>query len=202
MGNVPALIRAIQRLAILRWLGAAFCALAMLCATVATASALEPAQTKTRVWDFELTGHHSLELSSPASPRTRPAFSPVSSEQASASPHAAEGVANEIPSTLARVIPGEGPFPTLGPPSRADVFVTAAEDIAGMTPEQIAQRLTISPSSSFTIIEFETPAEGLASPVLRSDPGFIGGGRTLGGAREFILPNGPVPAGATVRLVR
>jgi hypothetical protein len=115
---------------------------------------------------------------------------------------AAERITNEVPSVLARVIPGEGPFPTLGPPGRADVFVTAAEDIAGMTPEQIAQRLTISPSSSFTVIEFETPAEGLASPVLRSDPGFIGGGRTAGGAREFILPNGPVPAGATVRVVQ
>jgi hypothetical protein len=39
------------------------------------------------------------------------------------------------------------------------------------------------------VIEFDTVSEGLASPVLRDAPGFVGGGRTAGGAREFILPN-------------
>ncbi len=114
---------------------------------------------------------------------------------------AAGGALNEIPSTLARVIPGKGPFPTLGPPGRADVFVTAVEDIAGLNPAQIAERLTIPRSSTYTIFEFPTPAEGLASPVLRSDPGFVGRGFTAGGAREFVLPNGPVPSGAATRVV-
>ena len=100
------------------------------------------------------------------------------------------------------MIPGEGPFPTLGPPGRTDVFVTAADDIAGLSPAQIAERLTIPQSSSFTVIEFPTPAQGLASPILRTDPGFVGRGFTAGGAREFVLPNGPVPAGAATRVVR
>jgi hypothetical protein len=27
------------------------------------------------------------------------------------------------------------------------------------------------------------------SPILRNNPGFVGGGRTAGGAREFVIPN-------------
>lgn len=38
------------------------------------------------------------------------------------------------------------------------------------------------------IIEFDTPS-GIATPVLRSDPGFVGYGRTAGGATEFVIPN-------------
>lgn len=89
MGTVLALLRTLQRLAILRWLGSAFCALAMLCATAATASALERVQTKTRVRGFELAEHHSSGLSSSASSRTRLAFSPSHFEVVSGSPHAA-----------------------------------------------------------------------------------------------------------------
>lgn len=107
-----------------------------------------------------------------------------------------------IPGRLARVIPGDVTPTALGRPGPADVFVTAADDIAGMTsPAQIAERLTIPQSKSFTVIEFATPAEGLASPVFRTNPGFIGGGRTAGGAREFVVPNMSIPPGATVRRV-
>jgi RHS repeat-associated protein len=108
---------------------------------------------------------------------------------------------NEVPSVLARVIPGEGPFPTLGSPGKPDVFLTAAEDIEGLNPAQIAERLTIPESPTFTIIRFQTPSEGLASPILRPDEGFIGRGFTKGGAREFVLPNGPIPVGASVELL-
>ena len=45
-------------------------------------------------------------------------------------------------------------------------------------------------------------AEEFASPILRSDPGFVGQGFTAGGAREFVLPNGPIPADAATRVVR
>jgi hypothetical protein len=82
------------------------------------------------------------------------------------------------------------------------VFVTAADDIAGFGPSKIAERLTIPNNSSFTIIEFPTPAGNLASPVFRTDPGFVGRGFTAGGAREFVIPNGPIPAGAAIRVVR
>jgi hypothetical protein len=51
------------------------------------------------------------------------------------------------------------------------------------------------------VIEFATPEEGLASPVFRTNPGFVRGGVTSGGAPEFVLPNGPIPAGATITVV-
>ncbi len=84
---------------------------------------------------------------------------------------AAEGITNQVPSALARVIPGKRAARDVGAAVRADVFVTAAEDIAGMTPGQIARRLTIAPSNSFTVLKSETPAEVPGSPILRSDPG-------------------------------
>ncbi|MGD1879802.1 MAG: polymorphic toxin type 10 domain-containing protein [Kiloniellaceae bacterium] len=46
-----------------------------------------------------------------------------------------------------------------------------------------------------------TPQSGVSSPVFRTDPGFVGGGRTTGGAREFVIPNGPIPSSATTRIV-
>ncbi len=113
----------------------------------------------------------------------------------------AQTVSNAVPQTLARVIPGSGPFKTLGP-GVSDVFVTAAEDIRGITStQQLAQRLAIPHSDTFTVVEFPTPAEGVASPINRSNPGFVGGGRTGGGAREFVVPNGPIPEGATIRII-
>ena len=113
-------------------------------------------------------------------------------------------VANPVPSTLARAIPIEGKLPpTLGRAGNADVFVTAASDISGMNASQIATRLTIDPSpTGFYVIEFPTPSTGLATPILRNNPGFIGGGLTSGGAREFVIPNQPIPQGATIRIVR
>jgi hypothetical protein len=110
-------------------------------------------------------------------------------------------ITNPVPKQLARVIPGRGNFPTLGPPSRSDVFVTAGDDIAGLSANQIARRLTINRADAFTVIRFPTPRSGLASPINRVDPGFIGRGRTAGGAREFVIPNGPIPAGAKIEVV-
>lgn len=116
---------------------------------------------------------------------------------------AAKSVANPVPSTLARVIPEGIPATTLGKPGAVDVFVTAADDIAGMNATQIAQRLSI-PSSpaGFKVVQFPTPQSGIASPVFRTDPGFIGGGRSAGGAREFVILNGPFPTGSTIYSIR
>jgi hypothetical protein len=106
------------------------------------------------------------------------------------------------PSTLARVVPYGTPLATLGRPGAIDVFVTAAEDIQGLNSAQIAQRLTIPESETgFHIIQFPTPEAGLASPIFRGNPGFVGGGYTAGGAREFVIPNGPMPFGATISKV-
>ena len=112
----------------------------------------------------------------------------------------------DLPTRLARVVP-DTPVTrrsgTLGAPGADDVFVTTPDDIAGLDAAGIAQRLTIPESpSGFRVTEFDTPASGLASPVNRTNPGFVGGGRTAGGANEFVVPNGPVPATATTRVVR
>jgi len=113
-----------------------------------------------------------------------------------------KGVSNSVPGALARVIPGKGPFPTIGSPGSKDVFVTAADDIAGLNAKQLSKRLTIGKSDTFTVIEFPTPSSGIASPVLRNNPGFVGSGRTAGGAREFVIPNQSVPSNTTVRIVK
>lgn len=118
------------------------------------------------------------------------------------SPVATKSVANPVPNTLAWVIPGKGPYPTLGAPGAGDVFVTAADDIAGLNAPQIAKRLTIPESDTFTVVRFKTPQSGVASPINRTDPGFIGGGRTAGGAREFVIPNQSIPDSSVVEVVR
>lgn len=72
-----------------------------------------------------------------------------------------------------------------------------------MNASQMAQRLAIPPSSTgFRVIEFPTPLSGVATPVFRGNPGFVGGGRTAGGAREFVIPNQLVPPNATTRIVQ
>jgi RHS repeat-associated protein len=120
----------------------------------------------------------------------------------SSSSSVAKTIANPVPSTMARVIPERIPATTLGRPGAADVLVTAAKDIAGKNASQIANRLGIPQSpTGFKVFEFSTPQSGVASPVFRTDPGFIGGGLTSGGAREFVIPNGPIPPGAIIRTV-
>jgi Novel toxin 10 len=113
----------------------------------------------------------------------------------------ASDVSNPIPNQLARVIAGDGTYSTLGRPGTTDVFVTAADDIVGLNATELSTRLGIPPSEAFTVFEFATPSSGLASPILRQNPGFVGFGRTSGGAREFIIPNGPIPADAIIRRV-
>jgi RHS repeat-associated protein len=117
-------------------------------------------------------------------------------------PGVPKGVSNPIPSRLSRVIPNGINARTLGRPGEPDVFVTAAEDIAGMTSAQISRRLGI-PSSptGFRTIEFPSSTQRLASPVFRANPDFSGGGRTIGGAREFVIPNQTIPPGSTSRIV-
>jgi len=111
-------------------------------------------------------------------------------------------VANPVPTMLSRVVPAGIPLNTLGPPEAVDVFVTATVDIENLTAAQIAERLTIPPSpTGYTVIDFPTPPAGIASPVFRNNPGFVGGGLTAGGAREFVLPNQPIPPRATIRTV-
>jgi len=123
----------------------------------------------------------------------------------SSATEAARGISNPVSSTVARVVtdnPITRASGTLGRPDASDVFVTAPRDIRGLNASQIAERLTIPQSpTGFRIIEFRTPS-GIASPVNRADPGFIGRGRTAGGAREFVVPNSAIPPDARTRIVR
>ena len=103
---------------------------------------------------------------------------------------------------MARVIPNGIRATTLAPAGEADAFVTTPEAIEGLDAAGIAKRLGIPESpNGFQIIQFPTPKEGLASPVFRDNPGFVGGGQTSGGAPEFVVPNGPIPPGATITTV-
>ncbi len=112
------------------------------------------------------------------------------------------GIANSIPGQVARVIPNSvRELTTLGPKGAADVFVTASSDIKGLNATQIAQKLTIRESpTGYSVITFETP-QGIATPINRNIPGFVGGGRTAGGAREFVVPNQPIPKNAKIKTV-
>jgi hypothetical protein len=90
----------------------------------------------------------------------------------------------------------------LGKQGAKDVFVTAADDIAGLNARQLAERLSIPYSETFTVIIFPAPAEGIASPVFRANVGFMQGGLTRGGAREWVIPNDWIPSTATVKIVK
>lgn len=82
-------------------------------------------------------------------------------------------------------------------------FVTAAEDISGLnSASDVAKKLTLTNKDGslrqgpFKIIEFDTPSQGIASPINVSKEGFNSGfkgyGETKGGAREFTIPNSRV----------
>ena len=100
---------------------------------------------------------------------------------------------------------------TLASPMKREAFVTAFEDLEGITTAlELAERLTLVDeddrllSGPWVIIEFDTPESSLASPVFRSISGFVGKGRTAGGAREFVIPNTAISdlRNVTIRIVR
>jgi RHS repeat-associated protein len=112
-------------------------------------------------------------------------------------------VAPAVPAVLARAIPAGLDLITLGAPGAADAFVTDAAALEGLNAQEIAAKLAIKESpTGFQVVQFPTPESGLASPVFRPDPNFVGGGLTAGGAPEFVLPNGPIPTGATITIVQ
>jgi hypothetical protein len=111
-------------------------------------------------------------------------------------------IRNPIPKTFARVVPGN-----INPKMLSmsdDVFVTSAKELKGLNSKEIAKKLSIPESSSgFKIFEFSSKkVSNIASPINRTNPGFIGDGRTAGGASEFVIPNGPIPSGSIIREVQ
>ena len=98
------------------------------------------------------------------------------------------------------MVPGNINPTTLGISDQ--VFVTDASLLRGLKAAQIAERLEIPAGSSFRIIEFPSQGvNGIAVPIRNPSPGFLGNGFTSGGLPEFVIPNGPIPAGAVVRTV-
>ncbi len=116
-------------------------------------------------------------------------------------------VTNPIPANrrFARVVPVEivyalqrGQSRLLGRPyQRGSVFVTAADDIMDVIDAHgLARRLALVDEignllqGPFGIVLFTLRSlRGLASPVFRTYPGFVGFGHTAGRAREFVTPN-------------
>ena len=79
----------------------------------------------------------------------------------------------------------------------SEAWITAADDLKGINSvTDVAKRLTLIDASGNlrltgnVIVEFELKdMSGLASPSNRPNPGFINGGRTAGGAREWVIPS-------------
>lgn len=117
----------------------------------------------------------------------------------SAAVGSSEGVANPVPSTLPRVIPaGRAPV-TLTLEGAPKAFVTDTVAVRRMSYSQLESGLGIAPSESgYEVITFPTRrAPSIASPISRTNAMFVGGGRTIGGLPEFVIPNIRIPADAT-----
>lgn len=111
-------------------------------------------------------------------------------------------IKNTVPNRLSRVIDLEHSSSGLLD-VKPRTFVTAAEDISGLnSANDVAKKLTLTNKDGslrqgpFKIIEFDTPSQGIASPIDVSkegyNSGFKGYGETKGGAREFTIPNSRV----------
>ena len=104
--------------------------------------------------------------------------------------------ARVLPERVARDIEAGLKDVYLGKPGDPDVFITAAEDLARYrTQASVERRLALPPSSerrAVVTFKYDVEAGGIASPVFRNHPGFVGKGRTFGGAREWVIPNRPL----------
>ena len=111
--------------------------------------------------------------------------------------------ANAIPATFARVVPGSGPLTSLAKPGESEAWVTDAKLLRGLSASKIQDLLRIRPDATgYRVIEFpSSSASNIASPVFRPNEGFVGGGKTGGGAPEWVIRNEPIPEGATIRTV-
>jgi hypothetical protein len=116
---VPALLQAFLRLVALKRLGVLLFVLAATLCAASTASAFEPAQTKTRVWGFNFAEYNSCGLFRAASNGKHQGNRVALSELASDSLLAAEGVGAEISS-----------LPRIGSGLKVD-FVKPIRDAAG-----------------------------------------------------------------------
>ena len=111
--------------------------------------------------------------------------------------------ASVMPSKFAeQLIKGEGKLS-----GGSEAWITAADDLKGInTIKGAANRLTLVDEAGNlrlqgnAVIEFELKdMSGIASPYNRLNPGFINGGRTGGGAREWVIPSDAQIINAKIR---
>jgi hypothetical protein len=112
--------------------------------------------------------------------------------------------ARAVPEDVARKIEAGFTNVTLARPGDPDVFITAAEDLARYrTQSAVESRLALpsGPQRAVITFKYDWEAGGIASPILRNYPEFIGGGITAGGAREWVIPNRPLSELLDERLI-
>jgi len=112
--------------------------------------------------------------------------------------------ARAVPEDVARKIEAGFTNVTLARPGDPDVFITAAEDLARYrTQSAVESRLALpsGPQRAVVTFKYDWEAGGIASPILRNYPEFIGGGITAGGAREWVIPNRPLSKLLDERLI-
>jgi hypothetical protein len=79
----------------------------------------------------------------------------------------------------------------------SEAWVTAADDLKGLnTVEGVANKLTLVDENGAlrlqgnAVVEFQVKdVSGIASPYNRANAGFVNGGKTGGGAREWLFPS-------------
>jgi len=99
--------------------------------------------------------------------------------------------ARAVPVDVARLIDAGHTDITLAKPGDPDVFITAAEDLARYRSQSSVERRLGLPPGQRAIVTFnyDIGVGGIASPIWRDYPEFVGGGLTRGGAREWVIPN-------------
>jgi len=102
--------------------------------------------------------------------------------------------ARAVPERVARDIEAGLRDVHLAKPGDPDAFITAAEDLARYRTQSSVERRLALPPGQRAVVTFKYDVEigGIASPIRRNYPEFAGRGRTLGGAREWVIPNRPL----------
>jgi len=102
--------------------------------------------------------------------------------------------ARAVPKDVATLIDAGCTDITLAKPEDPDVFITAAEDLARYRSQSSVERRLGLPPGQRAVVTFNLDVDvaGIASPIRRNYPEFVGGGRTRGGAREWVIPNRPL----------
>jgi hypothetical protein len=175
-------LQALLRLATLRWLGVFICALATLLATTSTASALEPAQTKTRVWGFDFAKHNSAGLFRAASSGKHQENRSTLSEVTSGSLLAAEGAATLESSAIRFSQSSVNGVEEIAASMRANGWVGAPVDVVSVEGRLITVDNTRVLAASMTNTPVQAVVHGAGEALPASMAGRFGAATTWGEA--------------------